>query len=329
MNEYQRGANKYCTVCEQIVAADFTHCPRDGSALLNESMMTPRDFIGELAEQYDIEDRWDTHNAITFQLREKDKKGRVLAKILRRLPNEERERERFERMSANLSKLNHPNIPKVLNKGVINDDRAFVMLEYKDGQTLASMISENGKLKINETCKIFAAVCDALQHAHENDIYHPDLTAEDIIIKAKKGSKKAWDVALIDFGKGKPLFHGDNRDQQFTELGDLFGFAQVMAPETCQNGTEPDALSNIYSLGCVLFMALSGNYPFNAKNWIAILHQHATAPVPPLYESGKSQKEQDIEGVVHRALSKDRSERYGSAQLLKDALVSISTAKYK
>lgn len=308
--------NKYCLACNRTISEQFTHCPNDGSLLVELGLVTPEDLIGVLSERYEVKGRIESHESINFLLNDRELNRKVVAKVLRTGADLVREKERFHRIASSLAKLNHPGIPKLIGQGLINE-QPYMLIEYKEGQTLESIVKERGKIKVGDVCKILTQVCAALRHAHDRGVFHQDLTATDII--AKEGKDQKWEVAVIDFGKGKALLHGDNRDQQLTEKGDIFGSAAVMAPEIFQGSHSADALTNIYSIGCIMYFAVSGKYPYRAPNWMATLHKHANSTPDPLFASGaKTIADKKIEEVILRAMSKDRKDRYeGLSQLAK------------
>lgn len=313
--------NKYCLACNRTISEQFTHCPNDGALLVDLGLVTPEDLIGVLSERYEVKGRIDSHEAINYLLNDRELNRRVVAKVLRTGEDAEREKERFMRIASALSKLNHPSIPKLISQGIINE-QPYMLIEYKDGQTLESVVKERGKIKVSDVCKILTQVSAALRHAHDRGIFHQDLTASDII--AKEGKDQKWEVAVIDFGKGKALLHGDNRSQQLTEKGDLFGSASVMAPEIFQAAHQVDALTNVYSIGCIMYFAVSGKYPYRAPNWMATLHKHANSTPEPLFPAGpKTSADNKIEEVITRAMSKDRKERYQSLSELSKALQEV------
>ena len=310
--------NKYCMACSRAIADQFTHCPNDGTQLLELCLITEEDLIGALSQRFEVKGRIDSHKAINYLLNDRESDQKVVAKVLRPSGDFERENERFQRMAHALAKLNHPSIPKIIGKGTIKD-QPYMLLEFKEGQTLQSIVKERGKVKVADVCKIMIQVCGALRHAHDRGVFHQDLTATDII--AKEGKDQKWDVAVIDFGKGKALLHNENRAQQLTEKGDIFGSAAVMAPEIFQESHEADSLTNIYAIGCIMYFAISGKYPYRAPNWMATLHKHANATPDPLFESGpKTLADMKIDKVISRAMSKDRSARFESLADLSKAL---------
>lgn len=313
--------SKYCMVCNRAIAEQFTHCPEDGSTLVELSLVSEEELIGVLSQKYELKGRIDSHNTINFLLKDREANRKVVAKVLRQTANFERDCQRFERMASTLLKLNHPSIPKLLGKGELKN-LPYLLLEYKEGQTLQSLVKERGKISVVDVCKIFTQVCAALRHAHDRAVFHQDLTATDIIVKEKKDQK--WDVAVIDFGKGKALVHNENRAQQLTEKGDIFGSAAVMAPEIFQGLNEVDVLSNIYSMGCIMYFSVRGSYPYVAPNWMATLHKHATAVPAPVFSAGyKTNSDKKIEDVILRAMSKDRNKRFEDLAELSKALQEV------
>lgn len=315
------GKTKYCMACNRAVADQFSHCPQDGTLLVESSLVSEEELIGTLTQRYELSGRIDSHNTINFLLSDRELNRKVVAKVLRLTATFERDCERFERMAETLKKLNHPGIPKLIGQGNIREF-PYLLLEFKEGQTLQALVKDRGKMKVTDVCKIFIQVCATLRHAHDRSIFHQELTAKDIICKENKDQK--WEVAVIDFGKGKPLIHGDNRAQQLTEKGDIFGSAAVLAPEIFLGTQSVDALSNIYSIGCIMYFAVSGKYPYQAPNWMAVLHKHANSMPAPIFSAGyKTNADRKIEEVILRAMSKERDKRFENLTSLSKALQEV------
>ena len=318
--EYTTTYEKMCLACNQLMSAEFSHCPQDGTQLVGASEVTDEDQIGELAKRYKIQERWDKYNVTTYKLVAKDdSQRRVIAKVFRKTTRQDRERERFERLIRQLGALEHPRIPKLLDIGAVREGIPYILVEYKEGVSLRAYVRDMDKRQsIGGACKILLGACEALQHAHSCGVFHPDLTAGDIIVDDSSG-----DVSIIDFGKGRPLLHNENREEQYTEKGDLFGSAAVMAPEIMQNKNEPDAFSNVYSLGCIIYFALTGQDPFRAKNWIAVLNKHMNEPVPSAITMAQTEQEIAINEVIFKAMRKHKFERFDSVKELSLALQSV------
>jgi eukaryotic-like serine/threonine-protein kinase len=230
---------------------------------------------------------------------------------------------RLEREAKAISSLNHPHICTLHDIGS-QDGVSFLVMEYVDGQTLAERLKK-GPLPIDQVLKIGTEVALALQKAHEQGIIHRDLKPANIMLTSA-GAK------LMDFGLAKPklnvpasavsssftpstptmnLASLTAAASPLTQKGSIVGTFQYMAPEVLQ-GTEADARSDIFSLGCVLYEMVTGRHAFEGKSQLSvftsILEQDpqpisAIQPLtPPLLES-----------VVRGCLAKDPAERMRSA----------------
>lgn len=228
---------------------------------------------------------------------------------------------RFEQASERTSRLKHPNIASLVHWDQLEDGRPFQIIEYVDGISLAEIIVRDGFLDHSLFHDVFTQVCDALDHAHQQGIFHGDLTPGDIMIVAAPDGSIS--VKLLDFGKGYPLLHGDNLMQQRTEACDFFGNPRYMCPDI-EKQQLIDAATNVYSLGCIMHEALVGKPLIEDNGWLHILAAHmqrAPVPLAPLMPNRPWLNQ--IEPVIHQALWRNRSIRYRSMADLKAAILAV------
>jgi eukaryotic-like serine/threonine-protein kinase len=198
--------------------------------------------------------------------------GRVVAiKLLPELPAADAERrERFEREARAISQLTHPHICTLYDVGD-QDGRAFLVLEYLDGETLASRLPR-GALPVHEALRIGVEVSDALDEAHRARITHRDLKPGNIML-TRAGAK------LLDFGLAKT--HSTSaanatvstlsmRSPQLTLAGAIVGTFQYMAPEQLE-GREVDGRSDLFAFGAVMYEMLAGKRPFEETSQASLI----------------------------------------------------------
>jgi eukaryotic-like serine/threonine-protein kinase len=231
-------------------------------------------------------------------------------------------RQRFDREAKAISALQHPHICTLHDVGS-QDGVDYLVMEYLDGQTLASRL-EKGALPVDQVLKIGTEIAEALEKAHRQGIIHRDLKPANVML-TKSGAK------LMDFGLAKPelaiptgsktpisssmptmnLASLTSVASPLTQKGSIVGTFQYLAPEVLQ-GSEADARSDIFSFGCVLYEMVTGRRAFEGKSQLsvlsAILEQEpqpisVTQPLtPPL-----------LERVIIECLVKDPAERFQSA----------------
>ncbi len=214
---------------------------------------------------------------------------------------------RLLREAQSAAKLTHPNIVAI-HDVIDHGDTRLIVMEYVPGRTLRQLVP----LPYAEAVEIVSQVCLALEYAHAHGIVHRDIKPENIII-ANSGTAK-----VMDFG----LARSEGRSRM-TQTGMIVGSVAYMAPEQALSGTV-DGRSDLYSLGAVLYEAITGKQPFEADDPIAVISMHVNVPpVSPRFF--RAEIPGVLESIILRLLAKDPTERYGSAEELarvfKSALV--------
>ncbi len=214
---------------------------------------------------------------------------------------------RLLREAQSAAKLTHPNIVAIHDVLDYGDARLIVM-EYVPGRTLRELMP----IPYTEAVEVASQVCLALDYAHAHGIVHRDIKPENIII-TDIGTAK-----VMDFG----LARSEGRSRM-TQTGMIVGTVAYMAPEQALSGTV-DGRSDLYSLGAVLYEAITGKRPFEADDPIAVISMHVNVPpVSPRFY--RPEIPGVLESIILRLLAKDPTERYVSAdelvRVLKSALV--------
>ncbi len=215
------------------------------------------------------------------------------------------ELERFAREGSILNGLRHPSLVCALSGIELDAGQAFYAMEYVAGRDLAKLLREHPDgLDPARAVAIALEVLEALAYAHGEGVVHRDVKPSNILLE--EGGR----ARLADFGLARLAGLGS-----LTRTGTLLGTPEYMSPEQA-DGLEPDARSDIYALGIVLFEMLSGAAPFRAERPLAVLRMHHRSPVPPLPEGLPA----GLEAAVRRALQKEPAARWSSARELADAL---------
>lgn len=234
---------------------------------------------------------------------------------------DERNRQRFQQEAQAISSMNHPNIVSVFDFGFTPDNSAFLVMDYLDGKDLDTMIQESGYLTPEEVVPIFTQICDAMTQTHEHNIIHRDLKPGNIIVirKDKKPIAK-----LVDFGMVKFETQSGKQAQALTQPGEVFGSPYYMSPEQC-TGMKLDARTDIYSMGVLMYEALTGRPPFLANNMAEMAQMHIyEKPLPISRTINDPDFPEWMEKIIAKALEKNVNDRYQSTEELKQDLLAFN-----
>jgi len=247
---------------------------------------------------------------------------------------------RFEAERQALAMMDHPNIAKVLDAGATETGRPFFVMELVRGIKITDYCDQN-KLSTNERLGLFMQVCNAIQHAHQKGIIHRDIKPSNILVTLHDGTPVP---KVIDFGIAKAT-QGRLTDQTlFTAFEQFIGTPAYMSPEQAEmSGLDIDTRSDIYALGVLLYELLTGRTPFDAKELLqsgidemrrtirekeparpstrlstmlaadlTTVAQRRNSEAPKLIHMMSG----DLDWIVMKALEKDRTRRYETANAL-------------
>ena len=216
---------------------------------------------------------------------------------------------RFRREAKAVAALRHPHIVQVYDFD-IHDDVYYMVMEHIRGETLKARLQglnvEGVSMPLEEMVRIFRALCDALDYAHEQGRIHRDLKPANIMFDGDR-------LVLTDFGIASIV--GGTR---YTASGAMVGTPAYMSPE--QGAGQPgDVQSDVYSLGIILYEIATGRLPYDADTPLAILLKHINEPLP-LPSQASANVPPAMEKVILKALAKSPKDRYQRAGELADAL---------
>ncbi len=218
--------------------------------------------------------------------------------------------ERFRREAQAAAALNHPNIVTIYDTGA-TDDTYYIVMEYVPGPNLKERIRERGPLAEHDALVIGAQVAAALGAAHAHHLIHRDIKPHNVLL-TPVGSAK-----VTDFGIARAA-----GASQLTATQTVMGSAHYLSPEQALH--QPlDGRSDLYSLGVVLYEALTGRVPFDGDSLVAVAMRQVHDP-PPSMRHINANISPRAESVVMRAMAKDPAARYQSAAEMEAALVAAS-----
>lgn len=217
---------------------------------------------------------------------------------------------RFLREARILDLVRHPNVVEIYDSGVLSDGRAYLVMEYLQGEDLAIHLRERGRLSPSKAAAILEPVCDALSHAHARGVIHRGLKASNVFLCSGEPQR----IVLLDFVLAKLSERGSI---EVTSSRIAIGSPASLAPEQIR-GQAVDARSDVYGLGALLYQMLTGRAPFENTSWVAVqrMHLHAPRPRPSRYAPLSPL----FDEIVTRAMSSEPADRYPSAQAFLDAV---------
>ena len=205
--------------------------------------------------------------------------------------------ERFRREAQAAAGLQHPNIVSVYDRGEY-EGRYWIAMEYVQGASLKDLV-RRGPLEPDHAVELIVQVLKGARFAHRRGIVHRDLKPHNVLVDAE-GRARVTDFGIARAGAS-----------EITQTGSVLGTAQYLSPEQAQ-GLETTASADIYSVGVILYEALTGKVPFEAGTAVAIaLKQVSEPPVPPRRLNPEIPPA--LEAVVLKALAKDPKDRFTDA----------------
>jgi len=242
---------------------------------------------------------------------------------------------RFEAERQALAMMDHPNIARVLDAGATELGRPYFVMDLVKGEPIAEYCDKNN-LSIGARLELFAQVCGAVQHAHTKGIIHRDIKPSNVLVSTQDGKASA---KVIDFGIAKATNSKLTEKTLFTEHKQLIGTPEYMSPEQAEGSMDIDTRTDVYSLGVMLYELLTGSTPFSSGELRSAAYQEIQRIIrevdPPKPSTRLSQSSDtlasvaarrqteprklgmvvrgELDWIVMKALEKDRSRRYETA----------------
>jgi len=243
---------------------------------------------------------------------------------------------RFETERQALAVMDHPNIAKVFDGGATETGRPYFVMELVRGIPITEYCDKH-KLTTKERLKLFTHICQAIQHAHQKGVIHRDLKPSNVLIVVQEDKPVP---KIIDFGIAKATEHSLTERTLFTEQGQLIGTPEYMSPEQAEmSGLDVDTRTDIYSLGVMLYELLVGVLPFDQETLRSAgfgeIQRIIRETEPPKASTRLSslgdtqtsiaehrrtdpsslhrQLKGDLDWILLKALEKDRTRRYETA----------------
>lgn len=231
---------------------------------------------------------------------------------------------RFQREAETLTYLNHPNIVRIHDYGKTSRKQPFFIMDFLTGDSLGDALKKEKLLSVERVQTIFMQVLGAVAHAHKQGLVHRDLKPGNImLLKTRQQSDFA---KVVDFG----IARFEEEAQRLTRMGEVWGSPIYMSPEQCM-GSQLDQRSDIYSLGIVMYEALTGQVPFFGKNYVETMSKQIGEPAKPPSSANPNVFIPDkLERIIMRTLEKEPDKRYQRVEeMLEDLHKSVEATPKK
>ncbi len=236
-----------------------------------------------------------------------------------RLAKKEEIRKRFAAEALAAGKVRHPNIIDVMDVGQLPDGRVYIVFELLNGITVAEHLEKHGRILSGDAALIVIEMCRGLEAAHAAGIVHRDLKPANIFLH--KGPLGGIIVKILDFGISKSIDH-EGVALSMTQTGMVMGTPQYMSVEQARGLDNIDARTDVWATGAILYEIITGRLPFDASNYNSMLDKIMHSEPEPIAKSGIAVPA-ELENVILRCLSKQRSQRFPSAKELREALEAV------
>jgi serine/threonine protein kinase len=262
-----------------------------------------------LSDRYLLEERVAIGGMATVWRAHDEKLARTVAvKLLHKhLSNDQAFRERFRREAVAAAKLAHPGIVSIYDTGH-DGDWVYLVMEYVQGVTLREVMVQYGRLEPSLAASVGMRVAFALDFAHERGLVHRDVKPANILL-GQEGAVKMGDFGIVKV---------EHTRSELTKTGMVLGTAAYVAPEQVEDSAV-DGRADQYSLGCVLYEALSGQQPFSASSTVAIAAQRLDHEPLPL-RSLRPDVPRELDDIVMRSLARDPAARFPNCRAMAEAL---------
>lgn len=330
---------RICPKCKLPVIPGLEKCPRDGASLKQQEsgghspVTAPRGEILQMSDRYDhLGSLGSGGMSVVYKARDKVLDRVVAIKQLISVVNSDQAIVRFQREACAYAALKHPNIVNVFDFGIDEENRPFLVMDFLEGQTLDEVIAERNGLSVPETLEIFIQILDGLSHAHQKGIIHRDLKPANVMIQ-RFGSSQRIQVKIMDFGIAKVKVKDPQAAWQ-TQTGQVMGSPLYMSPEQSASSANVDGRADIYSVGCMLFEAMTCRPPFCGGSVVETVSMHRNETPPKMTElipkrpviAGVPSMDEfglDMEAIVYAAIEKKADDRYQSAADMRADLLCV------
>jgi len=223
--------------------------------------------------------------------------------------------DRFQNEAETIANLEHPAIVPIYDFGH-QGDQSYIVMRYMSGGTLEDRL-EKGPMKLQAIAPIIERTAAALDEAHRKSIIHRDIKPANILFNSKE------EAFLSDFGIAKHTAAASGLTADNTFIGTV----EYMSPEQIQGNQELDGRADVYALGIVLFLMLTGKLPFKKDTMVSTIMAHLTEPIPSVQDQ-LPQSRLPWDDILNKSLTKDPADRYATAGDMAKDVNSLLSGKW-
>ncbi len=310
-----------CLSCQGRFDEHRRVCPDDGDILISEGkpaadsgrVLDGKYRLGNLIGEGGMGQVFDATVLSTEE--------RVAVKLLKSTVVNKNAKRRFRLEAEAMSALNHPGAVKVVEFKQASEGLTYIAMERLFGPTFSDLRRAGKFASPERVVELMAQACDVVAAAHGSGIVHRDLKPTNLILH--RIDRERSQVKVLDFGIAKFMdgLHGSG----LTSTGEMVGTLTYMAPEQSR-GRPVSPATDVYALGVILFEALAGRLPFEARTAAELIWMQASAPAPAL-STFRPDITGDLDDLVARCLSKRPENRFSEAGALARALSTIRAAR--
>jgi serine/threonine protein kinase len=330
------GTTRTCSNCGDRIAGTLDRCPKDGTALFSDEIMSR---VGMLLKDHEIQGViGEGGMGVVYRAQHVVIEKPVAIKVLHDTFARQKDMvEQFIIEAKAASRIRHPNIIDVTDFGTTPEGLVFLVMEYLDGESLEDRLRRVGRVPVFEAINIVKQVARGLGAAHELGVVHRDLKPANIFLCRREGRRRivrrtdadagaqftiepeeSFDfVKLLDFGVAKFLDLGPSAT---TRAGVLCGSPHYLSPEQAQEKPATER-SDIYALGATFYEMVTGIVPFDGRSMLEILNGHVTGVVvPPSQRAPNAGIAAPLDALIMKCLDKNPARRFASTDEICDAL---------
>ncbi len=310
-------APSVCSVCGNPVPPGAEACPIDGNTLFVGPGQVPDSLVGMQLGEYVVKERVgeggmsDVYAGLQPVIMKK-----VAIKVLKpEMAQDKTQVQRLVTEAVAVNSIGHRNIIDIFSNGTLPDGRAYVVMEFLDGEGLDVYLQRMGVLQPLEAVELLIDICAPLAAAHAKGVIHRDLKPSNVYLVNQPDGTRF--LKLLDFGLAKQSLSIDGKTSQ-TSVHQIAGTPDYMAPEQAR-GQDVSPLTDLYSLGVLAFQLLTGRLPFVADTPMDVMMMQVSA-VPPLVSAYVPDVMLELDQLVAQLMDKDPARRPPSAEVVRAEL---------